>query len=35
MERCWAQEPADRPNFEQVMAALRLIDPEATQSNIY
>jgi hypothetical protein len=35
MERCWAQEPADRPNFEQVMAELRSIDPEATQSNIY
>ncbi|KAL4521658.1 hypothetical protein Ndes2526A_g01846 [Nannochloris sp. 'desiccata'] len=35
MERCWAQEPADRPNFEQVMAELRRIDPEATQSNVY
>ena len=29
MERCWAQEPADRPNFEQVMTELRRIDPEA------
>ena len=35
MQLCWAQEPAERPNFEQIMGELRRIDPEATQTNIY
>ncbi len=34
MERCWAQEPSARPNFEEIMGELRRIDPEATQGNI-
>lgn len=31
MNRCWAQEPSERPSFQEVMVALREIDPEATE----
>jgi hypothetical protein len=27
MQRCWAQQPQDRPSFEQIMAELRAIAP--------
>jgi serine/threonine protein kinase len=27
IERCWAQDPAERPTFEQIMNELQLIDP--------
>ena len=34
MNRCWAQLPEDRPNFEQIMADLRAIDPAAVDANV-
>lgn len=33
MQRCWAQNPKDRPKFEEIMQELRLIDPEATEAH--
>lgn len=27
MQRCWAQDPAERPTFEEIMNELQLIDP--------
>jgi serine/threonine protein kinase len=29
MRRCWSQNPGDRPRFEEVMAELRNLDPQA------
>ena len=33
MNRCWAQEPSDRPSFQEIMVALRQIDPVATETD--
>lgn len=30
LKRCWAQDPAARPDFKQIMAELREMDPAAT-----
>lgn len=34
MNRCWAQEPGERPSFQGIMEALREIDPEATDTDV-